>query len=236
VSKAFVAHASEATVRARARTRIGPFTVLTKRHPQKFANSDITQSLLTYLGRYREFTSPDEMKRVVSLLHRQAVRAKAEGLFFQVKSLCLTLVPLTQPICFGQVSALNLFKTVLGDQKSFPKDQPYKDLVALINYILRQFFKAVEADSFVLIEVTLSLPTALPSQRNRHPRVYRHYSRRTGTNGKSTRAGNLRQRVTTTARTSIRSSRPMSKLRKDTPGASSLPSPWLPSRRQGKAN
>jgi hypothetical protein len=31
------------------------------------------------------------MKRVVSLLHRQAVRAKAEGLFFQVKSLlCLT--------------------------------------------------------------------------------------------------------------------------------------------------
>ena len=33
------------------------------------------------------------MKRVVSLLHRQAVRAKAEGLFFQVKSLSLTLVP-----------------------------------------------------------------------------------------------------------------------------------------------
>ena len=51
---------------------------------QKFANSDITQSLLTYLGRYKEFTSPDEMKRIVSLLHRQAVRAKAEGLFFQV--------------------------------------------------------------------------------------------------------------------------------------------------------
>lgn len=76
----------EATVRAGTRTRLGPFTLLTKRHPQKFANSDITQSLLTYLGRYREFTSPDEMKRVVSLLHRQAVRAKAEGLFFQVKS------------------------------------------------------------------------------------------------------------------------------------------------------
>ncbi|KAI9452046.1 timeless-domain-containing protein [Lactarius psammicola] len=108
----------------------------------KFANSDITQSLLTYLGRYKEFTSPDEMKRVVSLLHRQAVRAKAEGLFFQV-------------------SALNLFKTVLGDQNSFPKDQPYKDLVALINYILRQFFKAVEADSFVLIEALF------PKNRNR---------------------------------------------------------------------
>ncbi|KAI0301445.1 timeless protein-domain-containing protein [Russula brevipes] len=111
----------------------------------KFANSDITQSLLTYLGRYKEFTSPEEMKRVVSLLHRQAVRAKAEGLFFQV-------------------SALNLFKTILVDQKSFPKDQPYKDLVALINYVLRQFFKAVEADSFVLIEAFF------PKNRNRWKR------------------------------------------------------------------
>ena len=93
------------------------------------------------------------MKRVVSLLHRQAVRAKAEGLFFQVRSFFAfdPWFPSTEP---GQVSALNLFKTVLGDQKSFPKDQPYKDLVALINYILRQFFKAVEADSFVLIEVS----------------------------------------------------------------------------------
>jgi replication fork protection complex subunit Tof1/Swi1 len=71
-------------------------------HPQKFANSDITQSLLTYLARYKEFTSPDEMKRIVSLLHRQAVRAKAEGLFFQVKS-CLTLVEASTDliiICF----------------------------------------------------------------------------------------------------------------------------------------
>jgi replication fork protection complex subunit Tof1/Swi1 len=91
------------------------------------------------------------MKRVVSLLHRQAVRAKAEGLFFQVRSFAFD--PCSSKTEHGQVSALNLFKTVLGDQKSFPKDQPYKDLVALINYILRQFFKAVEADSFVLIEV-----------------------------------------------------------------------------------
>ena len=51
-----------------------------------------------------------------------------------------------------------MFKTILSDQKSFPKDQPYKDLVALINYVLRQFFKAVEEDSFVLIEVRLPLP------------------------------------------------------------------------------
>lgn len=53
-----------------------------------------------------------------------------------------------------QVSTLELFKTILANQKSLPKDQPYKDLLALINYVLRQFFKAVEADSFVLIEVS----------------------------------------------------------------------------------
>ncbi|KAI0293651.1 timeless protein-domain-containing protein [Multifurca ochricompacta] len=115
----------------------------------KFANSDITQSLLIYLGRYKEFTSIEEMKRVVSLLHRQAVRAKAEGLFFQV-------------------SALNLFKIILADHGTFPKDQPYKDLVALINYILRQFFKAVEADSFVLIEAFF------PKNRNK----WKRYSNR----------------------------------------------------------
>ncbi|TFY59930.1 hypothetical protein EVG20_g7607, partial [Dentipellis fragilis] len=100
---------------------------------QKFANPDIAHTLLTYLGRYQEFTSPECMKRVVGLMHRQAVRAKAEGLYFQV-------------------STLDLFKSILANQKSLPKDQTSKDLLALITYLLRQFFKAVEADSFVLIE------------------------------------------------------------------------------------
>lgn len=52
--------------------------------PQRFANSEVAQTLLTYLARYKEFTSPESMKRVVNLLHRQAVKAKAEGLFFNV--------------------------------------------------------------------------------------------------------------------------------------------------------
>ncbi|KAA1474618.1 timeless-domain-containing protein [Dentipellis sp. KUC8613] len=99
----------------------------------KFANPDIAHTLLTYLGRYQEFTSPECMKRVVGLMHRQAVRAKAEGLYFQV-------------------STLDLFKSILANQKTLPKDQTSKDLLALITYLLRQFFKAVEADSFVLIE------------------------------------------------------------------------------------
>lgn len=37
------------------------------------------------MSRYREFTSADNMRRVVNLLHRQAVKAKAEGLFFEVR-------------------------------------------------------------------------------------------------------------------------------------------------------
>lgn len=54
-------------------------------------------------------------------------------------------------ICI-QVSTLDLFKTILSNEKSLPKEQPYKDLVSLINFILRQFFKAVEPDSFLLVQ------------------------------------------------------------------------------------
>ncbi|TFY67030.1 hypothetical protein EVJ58_g1892 [Rhodofomes roseus] len=99
----------------------------------KFAHPDITQTLLACVTRFKEFTSADKMKRVVSLMHRQAVKAKAEGLYFNV-------------------STLDLFKTILADEKSLPKDQPYKDLVNLIKYILRQFFKAVEEESFLVVQ------------------------------------------------------------------------------------
>lgn len=40
---------------------------------------------LVYLERYEEFTSPDQMKRVVNILHRIAVRLKTEGMFFKVR-------------------------------------------------------------------------------------------------------------------------------------------------------
>ncbi|KAJ3842021.1 timeless protein-domain-containing protein [Lentinula raphanica] len=99
----------------------------------KFAQADITHTLLVYLSRYKEYTDSEQMRRVVSLLHRQAVRAKAEGLFFKV-------------------STLNLFKSILADKASFPSNQPHKDLVNLITYILRQFFKALEQEPFLAIE------------------------------------------------------------------------------------
>ncbi|KAI0073615.1 timeless-domain-containing protein [Panus rudis PR-1116 ss-1] len=99
----------------------------------RFAHPDVTQTLLMYLSRYKEFTSTEHMKRIVNLLHRQAVKAKAEGLFFKV-------------------STLDLFKTILAEEKTLPREQPYKDLIALINYILRRFFKAVEEDPFVIVQ------------------------------------------------------------------------------------
>ena len=74
------------------------------------------------------------MKRVVNLLHRQAIKAKAEGLFFKVSNLCL-------------------FKDIMAQQRMLPREQPYKDLISVINYILRKFFKAVGEDPLVIIEV-----------------------------------------------------------------------------------
>ncbi|KAF8893088.1 timeless protein-domain-containing protein [Infundibulicybe gibba] len=99
----------------------------------KFAHAEITYTLLTYLARYKEFASSENMRRVVGLMHRQAVKAKAEGLYFKV-------------------STLDLFKTILGDKNSFPPEQPYKDLVNLVNFILRQFFKAISEDTFLAVE------------------------------------------------------------------------------------
>lgn len=41
-------------------------------------------TLLTYLNLYKEFSHEDQMKRVVSLLHRIAVKAKTPQLFYKV--------------------------------------------------------------------------------------------------------------------------------------------------------
>ena len=90
------------------------------------------------------------------MLHRQVVRAKAEGLFFKVDQAdffghCGILIQSLRT----KVSTLDLFKTIHSD-KSLSKEQPYKDLVALIKFILRKFFKAVEEDPFVVIQVRVA--------------------------------------------------------------------------------
>ena len=58
----------------------------------------------------------------------------------------------------SQVSTMYLFKKIMAEEKTLPREQPYKDLLALINFLLRKFFKAVEEDSFLIVEVR---PSAL---------------------------------------------------------------------------
>ena len=52
-----------------------------------------------------------------------------------------------------QVSTLALFKGIMDHKQHLPRDQPYKDLVKLIQFLLRQFFKAAEEDPFIVVHV-----------------------------------------------------------------------------------
>ena len=53
---------------------------------KEFADNSCMQTLLTYLAGYKVFTEEEQMKRVVNLLHRTAIRAKSEGLFYKVRA------------------------------------------------------------------------------------------------------------------------------------------------------
>ena len=46
----------------------------------------MVNTLVTYLARYRDFDDAEQMKRVVGLIHRQVIKAQAEGLYFRVGS------------------------------------------------------------------------------------------------------------------------------------------------------
>lgn len=66
-------------------------------------------------------------------MHRQVVRVKAEGLYFQV-------------------STLDLFRHILDDQSALARDEAAKDLVSLITFILRKFFKQVADKPMLIVE------------------------------------------------------------------------------------
>ncbi|EJU01446.1 hypothetical protein DACRYDRAFT_16139 [Dacryopinax primogenitus] len=113
----------------------------------RFANEDVTHTLLQYLSRYRDISAEgvigaEKIERVVSLLHRQVVKAKAEGLFFKV-------------------STLELFRHIISDERTLPNDAAHKELIQLARYTLRQFFKEVEKKPFLLVEAFF------PKNRNR---------------------------------------------------------------------
>ncbi|KAI0027442.1 hypothetical protein K488DRAFT_90853 [Vararia minispora EC-137] len=95
-------------------------------YEMKFTHPGVTASLLAYLSRYKELTTPEPMKRRA----RQGGRALLPGVDANPLQCDLRL----------------------ADRASLPREQAYADLVHLIKYILRQFFKAVEEDSMVHVE------------------------------------------------------------------------------------
>ena len=50
------------------------------------------------------------------------------------------------------MSCLNLFHRVLEQQQSLPKADSSKDLLQLIHFILRKFFKRVGEDPFLIVQ------------------------------------------------------------------------------------
>ena len=90
---------------------------------------------MTYLASYKTFNSEEQVKRIVSLMHRIAVKAKADGLFYKV-------------------SAFNLFHRILEDRKRLPNTKPYQDLYALINFILGRFFKLAQEKPLLIVEAS----------------------------------------------------------------------------------
>lgn len=103
---------------------------------QKLAQESVTHTLLAYLAQYKTFTDALPFKRVVGLMHRQVVKAQAEGLYFQV-------------------STLNLFRHLLDDKSSLPVGDGTRDLWNLIKFVLRKFFKRMAEDPFLMIGVFL---------------------------------------------------------------------------------
>ncbi|GAA6062112.1 hypothetical protein JCM10212_000866 [Sporobolomyces blumeae] len=101
---------------------------------QRFADEAVLATCMTYLESYKTFKSPDQLKRIVALMHRQAIKAKSEGLFYKP-------------------TVLDLFKRILEDSNvTNAADGPNRDLRKLIEYILRKFFKAVQDHPLLLLE------------------------------------------------------------------------------------
>ncbi|ODO06093.1 topoisomerase 1-associated factor 1 [Cryptococcus wingfieldii CBS 7118] len=101
---------------------------------KRFATEAIVNTLLVYLERFLEFDSAEQVKRVVGLMHRQVVKTHAEGLFYKVTTMIL-------------------FQRILENKHALPDAPASRDLTTLITFILRKFFKHVEKDPYIIIEV-----------------------------------------------------------------------------------
>jgi replication fork protection complex subunit Tof1/Swi1 len=103
---------------------------------------------MAYLSRYRELEEPEQVKRVVGLMHRQVIKTQAEGLYYKVRLRPKrNLTPHAK-----QVSYLNLFRRVLDEQQSLPTADSSQDLVRLIKFVVSKFFKRVATDPFLVVQ------------------------------------------------------------------------------------
>ncbi|GAA5906718.1 hypothetical protein JCM8208_006366 [Rhodotorula glutinis] len=101
---------------------------------QRFADESVLATCMVHLESYKTYRSPEQMKRIVALMHRQAVKAKSEGLFYKP-------------------TVLELFRRIMEDRDiADAREGPKLDLRKLIEYILRKFFKAVQDHPFLLLE------------------------------------------------------------------------------------
>ncbi|KAM0754978.1 timeless-domain-containing protein [Meredithblackwellia eburnea MCA 4105] len=113
----------------------GEHTFEFEKFEAKFADEATLQTCMLYLEGYQSFTDIEQMKRIVGLMHRQAIKAKSEGLFFK-------------PTVF------ELFQRILDDQTiSTSRDPAHADLRKLIEYILKKFFKAAKENHLLLVEI-----------------------------------------------------------------------------------
>ncbi|GAA6007730.1 hypothetical protein JCM11491_003944 [Sporobolomyces phaffii] len=119
---------------ARGTVSFGEHAFQFEKFEQRFADEAVLATCMTYLESYKDFKSPEQMKRIVALMHRQAVKAKSEGLFYKP-------------------TVLELFKRILEDSNvAGARQGPNVDLRKLIEYILKKFFKAVKEHPLLLLE------------------------------------------------------------------------------------
>lgn len=123
----------------------------------KFVDEAILQTYMVYLSQYSNYTSPNQMKRIVNLMHRIAIKSKCEALFFKVSSpfgWSVRPIHTAHHYLTMQPTVLDLFQTILDDRTvSNNKDTAYHDLVKLIDFVLKRFFKVAKEYPMLLLEI-----------------------------------------------------------------------------------
>ncbi|GAA96533.1 uncharacterized protein L969DRAFT_95002 [Mixia osmundae IAM 14324] len=99
----------------------------------RFATEATLNTCVAYLRGYKTFRSDEQMKRIVGLMHRQAVKANNAALFWKI-------------------STLTLFGEIHSDRQLLPSTRSYNDLYKFVEFVLRGFFKAAQQAPLVIVE------------------------------------------------------------------------------------